>query len=152
MCTWLGFMLFAAWCSGAAPGLAQARIGSTNTNFRWLGPDDKIGIERSDDPRVENVSCYLSRAQTGGIRGGIRVAEDPSRFLDCLSPLSGRDSIQPTKIGSGGVLVSVAVLKNIPDPPYVRYGEKCVTASVSCRSPPGDCCLMAVETIGIQIR
>jgi CreA protein len=85
MCTWLGFMLFAAWCSGAAPGLAQARIGSTNTNFRWLGPDDKIGIERSDDPRVENVSCYLSRAQTGGIRGGIRVAEDPSRFLDCLS-------------------------------------------------------------------
>ena len=80
MCRWLGFILLAAWCTGAAPGLAQTRIGSINTNFRWLGPDDKIVIERYDDPRVANVSCYLSRAQTGGIKGGIGVAEDPSRF------------------------------------------------------------------------
>jgi CreA protein len=27
------------------------------------------------------VSCYLSRAQTSGIKGGIGLAEDPSRFL-----------------------------------------------------------------------
>jgi len=26
------------------------------------------------------VSCYLSRAETGGIKGGIGLAEDPSRF------------------------------------------------------------------------
>jgi CreA protein len=45
----------------------------------WLGPDDKIVIERYDDPRVANVSCYLSRAQTGRIKGGIGLAEDPSR-------------------------------------------------------------------------
>ena len=64
--------------TGAA--VAQTRIGSINTNFRWLGPDDKIVIERYDDPRIGNVSCYLSRAQTGGLAGGIGVAEDPSRF------------------------------------------------------------------------
>lgn len=58
----------------------QTRIDSMNTNFRWLGPDDKIVIDRYDDPKVPNVSCYLSRAQTGGIKGGIGVAEDPSRF------------------------------------------------------------------------
>lgn len=58
----------------------QTRIDSMNTNFRWLGPDDKIVIDRYDDPKVANVSCYLSRAQTGGIKGGIGVAEDPSRF------------------------------------------------------------------------
>ena len=80
MFLWLGFILLAAWCTGAAPGVAQTRIGSINTNFRWIGPDDKIVIERYDDPRVANVSCYLSRAQTGGIKGGIGVAEDPSRF------------------------------------------------------------------------
>jgi CreA protein len=63
-----------------APGHAQTRIDSINTNFRWLGPDDKIVIERYDDPRVQNVSCYMSRAETGGIKGGIGLAEDPSRF------------------------------------------------------------------------
>ena len=64
----------------AAPGHAQTRIDSINTNFRWLGPDDKIIVERYDDPKVQNVSCYMSRAETGGIKGGIGIAEDPSRF------------------------------------------------------------------------
>jgi CreA protein len=64
----------------AGPALAQTRIDSINTNFRWLGPDDKIVVERYDDPRVGNVSCYLSRAETGGIKGGLGFAEDPSRF------------------------------------------------------------------------
>jgi CreA protein len=59
---------------------AQTRIDAINTNFRWLGPDDKIVVERYDDPRVANVSCYMSRAQTGGIKGGLGLAEDPSRF------------------------------------------------------------------------
>ena len=64
----------------AAPGHAQTRIDSINTNFRWLGPDDKIIVERYDDPKVQNVSCYMSRAETGGIKGGLGFAEDPSRF------------------------------------------------------------------------
>lgn len=67
-----------ALMSGAA--FAQTRVNSINTNFRWFGPDDKIVVERYDDPRVENVSCYLSRAETGGIKGGLGFAEDPSRF------------------------------------------------------------------------
>ncbi len=66
--------------SPAPPALAQTRIDSINTNFRWLGPDDKIIVERYDDPRVANVSCYLSRAATGGVKGGLGLAEDPSRF------------------------------------------------------------------------
>jgi CreA protein len=44
---------------------AQTRIDSINTNFRWLGTDDKIIVERYDDPKVTNVSCYMSRAETG---------------------------------------------------------------------------------------
>jgi CreA protein len=59
---------------------AQTRIDSINTNFRWLGPDDKIVVERYDDPRIANVSCYMSRAEAGGIKGGLGFAEDPSRF------------------------------------------------------------------------
>ena len=72
------FAAVVALVSGSAFG--QARIDSINTNFRWLGPDDKIIVERYDDPRVGNVSCYLSRAETGGIKGGLGFAEDPSRF------------------------------------------------------------------------
>ena len=59
---------------------AQTRIDSINTSFRWLGPDDKIVVERYDDPKIANVSCYMSRADTGGIKGGLGFAEDPSRF------------------------------------------------------------------------
>lgn len=59
---------------------AQTQIDAISTNFRWLGPNDKIVVERYDDPRVQNVSCYLSRAETGGIKGGLGFAEDPSRF------------------------------------------------------------------------
>jgi CreA protein len=59
---------------------AQSRIDAISTTFRWLGPNDKIVVERYDDPRVQNVSCYLSRAETGGIKGGLGFAEDPSRF------------------------------------------------------------------------
>jgi CreA protein len=75
-----GFLVAAvlSFMSGAA--FAQTQIDAINTNFRWLGPDDKIIVERYDDPRVGNVSCYLSRAETGGIKGGLGFAEDPSRF------------------------------------------------------------------------
>ena len=64
----------------AAPANAQTRIDAISTQFRWLGPNDKIVVERYDDPKVRNVSCYLSRADTGGIKGGLGFAEDPSRF------------------------------------------------------------------------
>jgi CreA protein len=64
------------------PGLVQAqtRIDQMNTSFRWLGPDDRVVVDRYDDPKVANVSCYLSRAETGGVKGGLGLAEDPSRF------------------------------------------------------------------------
>jgi CreA protein len=29
---------------------------------------------------VDGVSCYISRAETGGITGALGIAEDPSRF------------------------------------------------------------------------
>jgi CreA protein len=71
---------FVAIAAFTATAHAQTRIDSINTQFRWLGPDDKIIVERYDDPKVRNVSCYLSRAETGGVKGGLGFAEDPSRF------------------------------------------------------------------------
>ena len=65
--------------AGAADPV-QTRIGDVSTTFRVLGRNDKIVVDRYDDPAVNNVSCYLSRAETGGIAGSIGLATDPSRF------------------------------------------------------------------------
>ena len=64
----------------AIPASPQTRIDAISTTFRWFGPNDKIVVERYDDPKVTNVSCYMSRADTGGIGGALGFAEDPSRF------------------------------------------------------------------------
>lgn len=53
-------------------------IGSVSTVFKMLGPNDKIVVEAFDDPKVDGVTCYLSRAKKGGISGGLGVAEDTS--------------------------------------------------------------------------
>ena len=63
-----------------AAGEDPTRIGDVSTTFRVIGRNDKIVVDRYDDPKVPNVSCYLSRAETGGIRGSVGLATDPSRF------------------------------------------------------------------------
>ncbi|MCY1344291.1 CreA protein [compost metagenome] len=61
----------------AMPLLAAAEeIGSVSTVFKWVGPNDRIVVEAFDDPGVEGVTCYLSRAKTGGMKGGLGLAED----------------------------------------------------------------------------
>ncbi|SIQ57080.1 CreA family protein [Aquipseudomonas alcaligenes] len=61
----------------ALPLVVQAEeIGEVSTVFKWVGPNDKIVVEAFDDPRVEGVTCYLSRAKTGGVKGGLGLAED----------------------------------------------------------------------------
>jgi CreA protein len=51
-------------------------IGAVDTAFKLIGPDHKVVVEVFDDPKVAGVSCYLSRAKTGGIKGAIGLAED----------------------------------------------------------------------------
>lgn len=52
------------------------QIGEVDTAFKLVGPDHKIVVEVFDDPRVNGVSCFLSRARTGGIKGALGLAED----------------------------------------------------------------------------
>ena len=62
------------------------RVGSVSTNFRLLGPNDKVVVRHFDDPAIPNISCYASFAQTGGVAGSVGLAEDPSRFaLSCVA-------------------------------------------------------------------
>ncbi|RKP52024.1 CreA family protein [Trinickia fusca] len=52
-------------------------IASVNTNFHITG-SDRVVVEAYDDPLVQGVSCYVSRARTGGIKGTLGIAEDPT--------------------------------------------------------------------------
>jgi CreA protein len=53
-------------------------IGSVDTAFQWLGPNHKIVIEAFDDPKIDGVTCYVSRSRAGGVKGGLGLAEDTS--------------------------------------------------------------------------
>lgn len=60
-------------------GLAQTRdVGAVSTAFKLLGPNHKIVISTFEDPKIQGISCYVARPKTGGIKGGLGLAEDPS--------------------------------------------------------------------------
>ncbi len=77
------------------------KIGHVDTKFKWLGPDDRIIIEAFDDENVPGVTCYLSRAKTGGISGAVGIAEDTSdASIACrqTGPISISDDIKSGKL------------------------------------------------------
>ena len=80
---------------------AQAeQVGSVDTVFKIFGPDHKIVVEAFDDPDVKNVTCYISRAKTGGITGGLGLAEDTSdAAISCqqVGPVEISDKIAKGK-------------------------------------------------------
>ena len=53
-------------------------IGSVDTTFRMVGANDSIEIEAFDDPKIEGVTCHLSRAVTGGVGKLIGTSVDTS--------------------------------------------------------------------------
>ncbi|WP_374989801.1 protein CreA [Pantoea sp. Nvir] len=82
-----------------APAISE-EIGSVDTVFKLFGPDHKIVVEAFDDPDVKNVTCYISRAKTGGIKGGLGLAEDTSDMaLSCqqIGPVELSNAISKGK-------------------------------------------------------
>jgi len=55
-------------------------VGCTSTTFRIFGANDKVCVQAFDDPRIPGVSCHVSQAKAGGVKGSFGVAEGPSRF------------------------------------------------------------------------
>ena len=63
-----------------ASPLHAEMVGCTSTTFRLFSPNDKVCVQAFDDPRIPGVTCHISQAKTGGYKGALGVAEDPSRF------------------------------------------------------------------------
>ncbi len=76
----------------ASPSPAHAEeIGAVDTVWKLIGANHKVVVEAYDDPGVLGVTCYVSRAKTGGISGTFGLAEDKSEAsLACrqVGPLS----------------------------------------------------------------
>ncbi|WP_437215613.1 protein CreA [Pectobacterium sp. LFLA-215] len=92
-----------------AGAVSAEEVGSVDTAFKLLGPDHKIVVEAFDDPDVSNMTCYISRAKTGGIKGGLGLAEDTSdAAISCqqVGPITLSD-----KIKNGGDRGSVVFQK-----------------------------------------
>lgn len=70
-------LIAAALFTGALSAHAE-NIGDVSTTFKLIGPNHKVIVEVFDDPKVGGVSCYLSRAKTGGVTGALGLATDTS--------------------------------------------------------------------------
>ncbi|CAH0169852.1 hypothetical protein SRABI13_00983 [Erwinia aphidicola] len=93
-------VLIAASVIATSWAVQAEQVGSVDTVFKIFGPDHKIVVEAFDDPDVKNVTCYISRAKTGGIKGGLGLAEDTSdAAISCqqVGPVEISDKIAKGK-------------------------------------------------------
>ena len=72
-------------------------IGEVSTTFNLLSPNSKIVIEAFDDPEVAGVTCHVSKAKTGGVKGAVGLAEDPSEASIACRQIG---AIDVSKLGS----------------------------------------------------
>jgi CreA protein len=91
-------LLAVALVGAVLPALALAEeVGCLSTTFRFLGPNDKVCVSAFDDPKVSGVACHISHARTGGVKGGLGFAEDPSRFSIACRQI-GAITVDPAKL------------------------------------------------------
>lgn len=123
----------------ALPAAAQ-RVGEVDTVFKLFGPDHKIVIDAYDDPGVRGVTCYVSRAKTGGIKGGLGLAEDKSEAsISCrqtgpisfLKPIPMQDEMYSERISL--VFKKLRVVRMVDAPRntlvYLTYSERVIEGS-----------------------
>lgn len=129
---WLGCLLVA--------GAHAEEIGSVNTAFQLIGPDHKVVVEAFDDPSVQGVSCYVSMAKTGGVKGALGIAKDPSRYsiacrqigaIKFAKPLPRQEEV--FKESASFIFKHVRVVR-IVDPKrnaltYLTYSDKLIDGS-----------------------
>jgi CreA protein len=72
-------LLFVVLALKATPAQSDD-LACLSTTFRFLGANDKVCVSAFDDPKVPGVACHISQARTGGVKGSLGLAEDPSRF------------------------------------------------------------------------
>lgn len=93
------FMMLGITASHADDG---RNIGVVSTVFKLMTPNDKIKVAAFEDPKVKGVTCFISRAVTGGAKSWIGVAEDTSDASISCRQTGAISFIKPIKGGEDG--------------------------------------------------
>jgi CreA protein len=128
-----GLMLFTTRAS------AQ-QIGEVSTVFKLLSPNDKIVVDAYDDPKVAGVTCYVSRAKTGGYKGALGLAEDKSEAsiacrqtgpITFAKPLEAQEEVLSERISL--VFKKLRVVRMVDKPRntlvYLTYSDRLIEGS-----------------------
>lgn len=102
-------------------GSFSEEIGSVNYRFKWVGPSDKIAVEAFDDPEVPGVTCYLSRAETGGFKGMLGLAENPSKASIACRKIGDIDPSVLTRLKNGQEVFSARASAIFKTTQVVRF-------------------------------
>lgn len=76
-------------------------VGCITTAWKLIGANHRVCIYAFDDPDIPGVTCHVSQAKTGGIKGSFGLAEDPSQFsLACrqVGPITRPAKLPEDKI------------------------------------------------------
>ena len=86
--------------SAPAAFAADGELDCVTTEWKAIGANHKVCVSAYTDPKIPEVTCYISQARTGGIKGAVGLAEDPSNFaLTCVrtGPITLRKDIPETE-------------------------------------------------------
>ncbi len=116
------------------------QIGEVSTVFKLLSPNDKIVVDAYDDPKVGGVTCYVSRAKTGGYKGALGLAEDRSEAsiacrqtgpITFAKPLEAQEDVLTERISL--VFKKLRVVRMVDKPRntlvYLTYSDRLIEGS-----------------------
>ena len=116
------------------------QIGEVNTVFKLLSPNDKIVVDAYDDPKVGGVTCYVSRAKTGGYKGALGLAEDKSEAsiacrqtgpITFAKPLDAQEDVLTERISLVFKKLRVVRMVDVPRNTlvYLTYSDRLIEGS-----------------------
>ena len=79
----LAALFFTAIAAGAlfvSFSSSAEEVSCVTTAWKMIGANHRVCIYAYDDPKVPGVTCHVSQAKTGGVKGSFGLAEDPSQF------------------------------------------------------------------------
>lgn len=104
--------------------VSAEEIGDVSTTFRLLGANNKIVIEAFDDPDVSGVACHVSRAKTGGMKGVVGLAEDPTEASIACRQIGAIDTGKLDKLKNGEVVFKESLSLVFKSLQVVRFYDK----------------------------
>lgn len=99
-------------------------IGDVSTTFKFLGANNKIVVEAFDDPEVPGVACHISRAKTGGMKGAVGLAEDPTEASISCRQIGVIDVSKLDKLKNGGTVFKESLSLVFKTLQVVRFYDK----------------------------